>query len=362
MPALACPICETTYPAGPDEPWQCPNGHPLELTSRPTPTTDTPPTDDHDENGLWTFADLLPTTSRVTLGEGWTPLVQAPNWGISFKLEYVSPTGSFKDRGATVTISRAKDLGVDRVIEDSSGNAGAAIAMYAARAGIDAQIFVPADTPSNKRRRIEATGADVVPVEGPRSAAASACHDAVEAGAGWYASHAWRPTFYAGTATFAYELAAQRGWVAPDAVVLPIGHGTLFLGAFRGFQAMAAHDWIDTMPRLLGVQAAGTAPVVTAVRDEKAATGKNAVAGGVQIERPARFDQVCDAVAASDGDAIAVTGSETTAAQQALGETGFSVEPTAALAPAGVDTYREEGIITSDDDVVVPLTGALTNT
>jgi len=358
MQSLRCPTCEVTYPPSPDEPWRCPAGHPLEFADRPTPSG-APPSLSVAElsRGLWAFADLLPAETRVSLGEGWTPAVEASAWDATFKLEYVSPTGSFKDRGATVTVSRAAALGVDTILEDSSGNAGAAIATYAARAGIDARIYVPASTPPAKRSRIAQTGADVVAVQGDRGAATEACLAAVADGDGWYGSHAWHPGFYAGTATFAYEVAAQRGWSAPDAVVLPVGHGTLFLGAARGFQALVAAGWIEEAPRLLAVQAAGTAPLVAAVRSDAAAAGTNRVADGVQIEAPARVDAVIEAVAATGGDAIAVGGDRTERVLDRLQTRGFGVEPTAALAPAGLEAYRDEGVLADDDAVVVPLTG-----
>ncbi|PSP46868.1 hypothetical protein BRC69_02320, partial [Halobacteriales archaeon QH_6_66_25] len=132
--------------------------------------------------GLWTFDSALPVDRRVTLGEGWTPLVDAPDWNAAFKLESLFPTGSFKDRGAAVMLSLADALGVDRVLEDSSGNAGAAVATYAARAGIDAEIYVPADVKAAKLRAIERAGADVVRVEGDRQAVTDACVDAVADG------------------------------------------------------------------------------------------------------------------------------------------------------------------------------------
>jgi L-threonine synthase (EC 4.2.3.1) len=201
----------------------------------------------------------------VTLGEGWTPLVAAPDRDASYKLEALFPTASFKDRGAAVTLSQAAAFGVDRVVEDSSGNAGAAIATYAARAGIDAEIFVPADAKPGKLAAIERSDATVRRVEGSRQDVTDACIATVEADTGenaWYASHAWQPSFLEGTATFAYEVAAQRDWAVPDAVVTPLGHGTLFLGAYLGFRRLHRAGWTDGVPRLYGAQAAGIAPIV----------------------------------------------------------------------------------------------------
>ncbi|MFC7047103.1 threonine synthase [Halobacteriaceae archaeon GCM10025711] len=354
---FACDACGRTYEEGPDEPWRCACGHALDFADPPLPDGPPPAFDALDtRRGLWAFEAFLPVERRVSLGEGFTPLVDAPDWNAAFKLEYLFPSGSFKDRGATTTLSRAAELGVERVVEDSSGNAGAAIAQYAARAGIDADVYVPADVKPSKLAAIERAGARPVRIEGSRQDVTDACVEAVESGGGWYASHAWNPAFFAGTATFAFEVAAQRDWTAPDAVVLPLGHGTLFLGAYRGFQALHDAGWIDDLPRLLGVQAAGVAPIATALNGPTA--GENDAADGIQIARPARGDQILDAIEATEGDAIAVDADATEDALDALHRAGFYVEPTSAAAVAGLDAYRDQGGIAPTADVVVPLTGS----
>lgn len=355
---LECRDCGRTYPGGPDEPWRCPCGHPLDFASRPLPSPDEVTV--RPEDGLWTFAPFLPIDPHVTLGEGFTPLTAAPDWGAEFKLDFTFPSGSFKDRGATTILSRAVELGVERVVEDSSGNAGAAIAQYAARAGIEAEIYVPSDAKPSKLRAIEAAGATTTAVDGDRQAVTDACIDAVETGDAWYASHAWNPAFFAGTETFAYEVGCQRDWQVPDVVVSPLGHGTLFLGAYRGFQALRDAGWTDRVPRMLGVQAAGVAPIAgkmgSGTADDESA--RNDVADGIQIRSPARGDQILDAIDASDGDAIAVGAEPTQDAHERLGAAGFSVEPTSAIAVAGLEAYRNRGAIAPDDEVVVALTGS----
>ncbi|MEF8900984.1 MAG: pyridoxal-phosphate dependent enzyme [Halovenus sp.] len=351
-----CEACGRTYEETASAPWRCSCGHALDFATTPHP--DGPPPSPDRDRGLWTFGEFLPVDRRVTLGEGWTPLVDAPAWDSSFKLEYCVPTGSFKDRGAATTLSHAAGLGVECVLEDSSGNAGAAIATYAARAGIDAEIYVPATAKPGKLRAIERAGADVVRVEGDRTAVTDACLDAVESAEGWYASHAWHPAFFAGTATVAFEIAAQRDWTAPDALVVPVGHGTLFLGAYRGFRALREAGWIDRIPRLYGVQAAGAAPIVAARHGEAAAAGANDAADGIQIREPARKGQILAAIDDSGGDAVAVDAARTERALDRLHDVGFYTEPTCAVAPAALDMLREGGSIGTDADVVVPLTGS----
>jgi threonine synthase len=363
---LVCEACGREY-ADTTAAWRCDCGHALDFAETPSPDTTTPP-DPHDldrDRGLWAFSEFLPVSPRVTFGEGWTPLVDAPDWNVQFKLESLFPTGSFKDRGATATLSRAVELGVDRVVEDSSGNAGLAVATYAARAGIDAEIYVPADAKPGKVEGIERTGADVVRVEGSRGDVTEACVAAVESGHtdAYYASHAWNPAFFAGTATFALELAAQRDWQAPDAVVTPLGHGTLFLGAYRGFRALEEADWIDEVPRLLGAQATGAAPIADAVGGGSGTAGPpddaepNDAADGIQIRDPVRGDQILDAIRETDGTAISVGPGATQSEHDRLARAGFHVEPTCATATAALAAFRERGTVRPDEDVVVALTG-----
>lgn len=346
---LRCPACGTEY----EDRWRCTCGAPLDVADRPLP--DGPPAIDA-RKGLWAFDAFLSVDRRVSLGEGFTPLVSAPGWDAEFKLEYVSPTGSFKDRGATTTLSRAAELGVERIVEDSSGNAGAAIATYAARAGLEATIYVPASVTASKVEAIKRAGAQVVRVEGSRETVTDACIEAVLAGEGWYASHAWNPYFFEGTATFAYEIAAQRDWSVPDAVVCPIGHGTLFLGAYRGFRALNEAGWIDSMPRLLGVQADGYGPIVAEFHD--GSDEPNDLADGIRIRDPVHREEILSAIDATDGDAVGVGREATQRELDALHAAGFYTEPTSAVTPAALRDYRERGVLASDDDVVVPLTGS----
>ena len=348
-----CSVCDREYPR--EDPWRCSCGAPLDYASQPLP--DSRPAQFPRTSGVWDFAEFLPMDKRVTLGEGWTPLVDAPEWDASFKLESLHPTGSFKDRGAATVIAEALEVGADRVLEDSSGNAGLAVASYAARAGLDAEIYVPASAKEAKVRRIERTGAEVVPVEGSRESVTAACIDTVESGTGWYASHAWNPAFFAGTATAAYEIAAQRDWNVPDAVVTPLGHGTLFLGLYRGFRALKQAGWTEAVPRILGTQAVGYSPIADGDEGAPDNAAANDLADGIHIRDPPRAQQVRHAIDETGGAAVAVSATATERERDRLGAAGFHVEPTCATATAALSQFRERGELQDGDDVVAALTG-----
>jgi threonine synthase len=191
----------------------------------------------------------------LSLGEGDTPLLsqRLSSREIFFKCENVNPTGSFKDRGTAVLVSALIAAGIEEAVEDSSGNAGASLAAYAARAGVRVRIYVPESASGPKSSQISAYGAQVVRIPGPRSASAEAVQREAE-GESVYASHAYLPHGIAGIATIAFEIAEQlKG--SPGTVIAPVGHGTLLLGLHRGFQALQSAGEIDRIPVLIGVQA-----------------------------------------------------------------------------------------------------------
>ena len=290
------------------------------------------------ERGIWRYRHTFPLPTHaeaVTLGEGGTPLVSA-NVGdrmVHFKLEYLNPTGSFKDRGMAVMFTALRAAGVREAVEDSSGNAGASFAAYAARAGIKGRVFVPAQASGPKRAQIAAFGAEIVAVEGPRSKAAEAVQIAAREGA-FYASHIYNPIGLAGNATAAYEIWEQLGH-APEGVVLPVGHGTLLIGLHRGFKALQAAGLIGRLPRLVGVQALACAPLWAVQRYGREGlawvTEGETIAEGIRVVHPLRGDTVLAAIAESGGTILAVDDPATQAGREALARLGFYVEATSAV-------------------------------
>jgi threonine synthase len=311
--------------------------------------------------GLWRYAHtfpLPPEATPVTLGEGGTPLVRATLDGrvVHFKLEYMQPTGSFKDRGMAVMFTGLRAAGISEAVEDSSGNAGASFAGYAARAGLKARVFVPAAASGPKRAQIAAYGAEIAAVDGPRSKAAEAAEAAVAAGAN-YGSHIYNPLGLAGNATAAYEIWEQLGH-APGCVVLPLGHGTLLLGLHRGFLALRAAGLIERLPRLVGVQAMACAPIwaVSAYGREGLGwvTEGETVAEGIRVVRPIRGDAVLAAVRDSGGTVLAVEDPAIQAGHNVLARMGFYVEVTSAVVVEALADPAAQG----EGDTVVMLTGS----
>jgi len=349
--------CPGGHPAGDARAWRCPEcGGPWELSGQP-------PFDaaaiDTTTWSLWRYAAMLPDVPPVTLGEGGTPLVPVtvPAGTFRAKLEFLSPTGSYKDRGTALLVSHLRALGVEEVVEDSSGNAGASLAAYAAAAGLRARVFVPGHASAAKKRQIAGMGAEVVEVPGGRGAAAAACRR--EIGRATYASHCWNPVFLSGQSTCAWEIWEQLGGTLPDAVVCPVGQGNLFLGLARGFAALVEAGLAPDVPRMYAVQSAACAPVARAWRTGlpgPAAVDEGVtIAEGILTSRPVRGDEIMRVLRRTGGAALAVTDDEVRAAQHSLRGAGLSVEPTSAVPVAALSLLRDQ---LAGAEVVVPLTGS----
>lgn len=310
------------------------------------------------EPGLWRYAEALPVDvdAAVKIGEPMTPLlpVQIGGREVLIKQEQLFATGSYKDRGSAIMISRARETGVTQVVEDSSGNAGASVAGYCARAGINCSIFVPASTSPGKLAQVSLYGAGLNLVPGSRDDTAKAVlHAAKDA---FYASHCYNPYFHHGTKTFAYEVCEQLGWQGPDTVVLPAGNGTLLLGAHIGFNDLVRAGLIPTVPKLVAVQAKGCAPLARAFEQGLAEPAKitpvDTLAEGIAIGEPVRGPQMLKAVRDTGGVFLTVDEKEIKAALLSMGRKGFCIEPTSACTIAGLQRYAEG---TNPDEVIVSM-------
>ena len=304
----------------------------------------------------------------ISLGEGDTPVVHLEGVGgrlgidaLFAKLEFLNPTGSFKDRGSTALISILKEYNVRHVAEDSSGNAGASIAAYCAKAGIEATIFAPASAPVMKLEQIAFYGANVKRVEGGREAVTQACRRyCLEQGV-VYASHNLSPYFIEGTKSFAYEVSAQLD-PPPDHILFPVGNGSLLIGAWKGYAELTTANRTSKTPRLHCVQSRACMPIVAAFKGGRwssPAQGVSTVAGGIAVERPPRLQQCLAAMKESGGTGTAVMEEDIILWQRRLAqEEGLFVEPTSAAALAGLALLVEEGVVKRDDRVLLPLTGS----
>jgi threonine synthase len=287
-------------------------------------------------------------TATVSLGEVKTPIIKRNLQGreIYLKLDYMQPTGSFKDRGAFAVINKLKELGINEIVEDSSGNAGAAFAGYCAAAGIKCNIYLPESTSPGKIKQINAYKANVVKVPGTRDDTAKAILKAAKTT--YYASHVYNPLFFEGTKSLAYEIYEQIG--IPDYIVVPAGNGTMLLGIYKGFKEMGQ------LPRIIVVQSRNCAPVFSKFKNQSVGEMKPTAAEGIAIQEPKRIDEMIEAIIDSKGDIIVVDDVEVIKAQEMLGEMGIYIEVTSGAAVAGMLQYFKDGY-DNKLNILVPLTG-----
>jgi threonine synthase len=354
------PTTRTTYPT--DTPrWCGDDGGHLNLTASPGLRRSQIRTDRY---SVWRYAAAIEVDDAhaVSLGEGWTPLISG-QWrdaGTLFKLEFNMPTGSFKDRGMTVLVSYLKSRGIEQVLEDSSGNAGASLSAYAAAAGMRCRILVPESASYPKIAQIAACGADVLTIRGSRQDVADAA--VAMSSEIFYASHNWVPFFAEGTKTLAYELWEQLGFEAPDNVVTPLGYGSNVMGCLRGFDELLRNGEIERMPRIFGVQAANCAPYYAAYRagaDALVPTDiQSTIAEGIASSKPTRVKEVLDGVRESGGAIVAVSEAEIVDALRELARKGLYVEPTSAAGAAGLTQLLASGAVKPGEKTVLVLTGS----
>jgi threonine synthase len=311
---------------------------------------------------IWRYQKFLyPLKSKsiVSLGEGMTPLVPlaVSQSNIQAKLEYVSPTGSLKDRGVTVMVSHMKEQGVKKAIEDSSGNAGASVAAYCARAGIECEIFVPETVRAGKATQIVTYGAHLRKIPGSRAATTAAARKA--AAHTFYASHHWNPFYLHGKETMAYEIAEQLNWHAPDFVFIPFGSGSTFYGTLKGFTNLVESDTIDSYPTLIGVQSTQCAPVYSVLTDQsqEIADPITTIADGISIKAPVRLEEMTHAMKVVGAEMEVVSDPEIITSLKTLGQKGIFVEPTSAVVHAAWKKRQDAGTIDKDSQVVLVLTG-----
>jgi threonine synthase len=323
---------------------------------------------------LWRYREVLPVETDahiVSLGEGWTPLLRAQRLGakvgldeLYIKDESQNPTGSFKARGMSAAVSMALELGAEKLAVPSAGNAAGALAAYAARAGIEAHIFMPQDTPRANVIECEQMGAHVTLMQG----LITDCGAEVgrrKAAEGWFdVSTLKEPYRIEGKKTLGYELAEQLDWELPDVVIYPTGGGTGLIGMWKAFDEMEAMNWIGKKrPRMVTVQAAGCAPIVRAFHEGKRFADEfpnaQTTASGLRVPKAIGDFLILDALRASGGTALSVTDAELIAATREIGAAeGVFVAPEGAACLPALRQLMERGEVKRDERIVIFNTGA----
>ncbi len=310
----------------------------------------------HEGNlGVFRYSPLLPSISRqITLGEGLTPTLRLSSGGVEilFKLEYLNPTGSFKDRGSALSISKALELGVSEVLEDSSGNTGISIAAYAGRAGVKASVYVPSDIPLGKYLLIRAFGANVIKAGSRDDASRRVLDDLTESK--YYIGHTWNPYFIEGTKTIAFEVYEFLGEV--DYVILPVASGTLLLGLWKGFNELLSLGLINEVPKLIAVQACGYDSLSKYLSDvvRTECSESTSLADAIRLTNAPRLPYMAEAISRSGGRLVVINDHHIISAVKELFSLGFAVEPTSAAAYAAFKLIKGE----LSGKVLIPLTGS----
>jgi threonine synthase len=323
--------------------------------------------------GLWRWAELLPVRTpahRLTLGEGDAPLLKSAHLGMTYgfknlyiKDESSNPTGSFKARGLAMAVSRAMELGIHDFVVPSAGNAGGALAAYAARGRALAHVYMPKDAPLANQVEVQRHGADLHLVDGLMPDVAKLAGEEA-AKHGWFDMSTFKEPYRCeGQKTLGLELAESFGWELPEVILHPTGGGTGLVGMWKAFAELESLGWIGAQrPRLVSVQAAGCAPIVRAVRGNRARTefwdGAQTIASGLRVPGAFADRLILRAIRESHGTALAVTDDEIMACQREMSTTeGILAGPEGAATLAAVKQLREAGWLAPDERIVLFNTG-----
>jgi threonine synthase len=320
---------------------------------------------DRSWSGMWRYRSVLPSVEPVTLGEGWTPMLRSRRYeNVFLKEEGANPTGTFKARGLALAITMARQYGITKVAVPSAGNAGGAVAAYAAAAGIEAHIFMPKDVPLANQVECIAYGAHMTLVDGLISDCARIVGERKEK-EGWFDLSTLKEPFRVeGKKTMGYELVEQLGWEYPDAVFYPTGGGVGLIGMWKAFQELEDLGWVKgKRPKMIAVQAAGCAPVIRAYDRGEAVSqawqDAATFASGLRVPKAYGDYIILDAVRKSGGTAVARTDEQIFASlKDWASEEGILMSPEGAAATAAYDHLLGTGFLTPADRVVIFNTGS----
>jgi len=312
---------------------------------------------------MWRYSKAYPIHKddvQVTFNETITPLAETTlsDHKVFVKMDSLMPTGSFKARGAAMVINYLKLNGISSIAEDSSGNGGSAYAGYAAKGGLDANIFVPAGTSEGKTAQTRAYGARCIEVEGTRETVADTAINSIDTYGSYYVGHNWHPLFIEGVKSIAYEIWEQNNYKTPDNFVVPAGNGSLLAGAYLGFKELLFNGEINKLPRLFGVQTEVIKPFVQVSNGEPInIESTDTIAEGIKIQKSSRINEIVEFVKTSNGSFVSVSDEAIKATLLKMGNNGFFIEPTSAVAFAGIDKLIEQGVIKKGETTVGVVTG-----
>lgn len=309
------------------------------------------------EENMGRYARLLPIKELPSVHEGWTPVVTKTINGVevNFKLEYLSLGGSFKDRGAYVSVAKAKELGLNGIIVDSSGNAGIAFSLMSRLCRIEIHVFISKYAPAGKRELLRLLKANVHEIDGDRIQVNREAIKAEREGLA-YVTQWWNPYFIEGVKTMAYETYEQIGSV--DYAIAPVGAGNILLGLYKGFKDLVELRALNGMPKIIAVQACGYSAVCEYLGASRECPAKSELADGITESDPPRSRQIVAAVKETDGKGIIVDDEEIKESLVELRELGFVVEPTSATAYVALKQAIKDGFIKAGSRVLLPLTGS----
>ncbi len=312
------------------------------------------------EYSMWRYEKAYPIKKSEivsTFGEGLTPLIEETWEGVNvwFKNEAMMPTGSFKDRGVVMLINALAAKGIKKITEDSSGNAGASVSAYAAKAGIECNVYVPASTSEGKVTQVIASGAKLHKIPGLRDKAAEAAQSVTD---GVYASHNWNPYFVEGVKSMAYEIWEQFNFSIPDNIICPTGNGSIALGLEQGFRELKDSGEINHLPKIYGVQPENCNPIYRKFYGESPEfEAKETIAEGIALKFSSRRDEVADAIKNTNGKMVSVNENEILDALKNICKKGYYIEPTSCATFAGATKLFKDRIISKNENTVIVISG-----
>lgn len=330
--------------------WKCPVcGSPLELEYVVNGEIS------HSKNIWERYRGFIPFIPEKTRGEGLTPVVEE-KIGIHklmFKLEYLNPGGSFKDRGTALAIYYGFKMGFKKSIVDTSGNTGISVTLYSKLYGLKPTIIMPREAPIGKKKAILKIGGEIIEAEG-RIGASKTIYEYVKDPDVYYVAHLWNPLYYIGHATIAYEVYEENG--IPDYVIVPVGSGGLLLGVAHGFKVLKYTGLSKKIPRIIAVQGYSSQPLYEVLYGQEMKGEESTLADGIMVANPPRLSQLANILKSTSGEVVLVGNSEIQEAHRELWENGFLVEPTSAVTLAAYKKIKNK--IPENSSILLVLTGS----